>query len=72
MLLKGLKVLDFSTMLPGPFATMMLADLGAEVVHVKKSVEGPDWIVDDYLQRSKKSVTADLKDSTSSIPSRHL
>ena len=64
MLLQGLKVLDFSTMLPGPFATMMLADLGAEVVHVKKPVEGSGWIVDDYLQRSKKSVTADLKDPT--------
>lgn len=62
MLLQGLKVLDFSTMLPGPFATMMLADLGAEVVHVTKPEEGRAWIVDDYLQRSKKSVAADLKD----------
>ena len=36
MLLQGLKVLDFSTLLPGPFATLMLADLGAEVVHVTR------------------------------------
>lgn len=61
MLLQGLKVLDFSTMLPGPFATLMLADLGAEVVHVTKAVQGKEWIVDDYLQRSKKSVAVDLK-----------
>lgn len=60
-LLKGLKVLDFSALLPGPFATLMLADLGAEVVHVQRPTESEAWIVDNYLNRSKKSLTADLK-----------
>jgi len=32
--LKGLKVIDFTTLLPGPFATMMLADMGAEVLRI--------------------------------------
>ena len=32
--LKGLKVLDFTTLLPGPFATMMLADMGAEALRI--------------------------------------
>ncbi|MFJ7669103.1 CaiB/BaiF CoA transferase family protein [Lysinibacillus sp. NPDC097195] len=65
MLLNGLKVLDFSALLPGPFATMMLADLGAEVVHITKPTTGEGrWIVDDYLQRSKKSIAVNLKDST--------
>lgn len=32
--LEGLKVLDFTTLLPGPYASMVLADLGAEVLHV--------------------------------------
>ena len=32
--LKGLKILDFTTLLPGPYATMMLADLGADVLRV--------------------------------------
>jgi alpha-methylacyl-CoA racemase len=32
--LKGLKILDFTTLLPGPFATMMLADMGAEVLRI--------------------------------------
>jgi len=32
--LKGLKILDFTTLLPGPYATMTLADLGAEVLRI--------------------------------------
>ncbi len=38
--LSTLKVLDFSTLLPGPYATMMLADMGAEVLRV----EAPDRV----------------------------
>ncbi|WP_218970584.1 CoA transferase [Alkalihalobacterium alkalinitrilicum] len=34
-ILSGLKILDFSTLLPGTFATMMLADMGAEAVKVE-------------------------------------
>ena len=32
--LSSLKILDFSTLLPGPFATMMLADMGADILWV--------------------------------------
>jgi alpha-methylacyl-CoA racemase len=32
--LKGLKIIDFTTLLPGPYATMMLADLGVDVLRV--------------------------------------
>ena len=32
--LNDLKILDFTTLLPGPYATMMLADMGAEVLRV--------------------------------------
>lgn len=32
--LKSLKILDFTTLLPGPYATMMLADMGADVLRV--------------------------------------
>ena len=41
--LDSLKVLDFSTLLPGPFATMMLADLGADVVRVE-APDRRDWV----------------------------
>ena len=33
--LHSLKVLDFSTLLPGPYATLLLADLGAEVLRIE-------------------------------------
>ena len=32
--LSSLKMLDFSTLLPGPYATMMLADMGADILWV--------------------------------------
>ncbi|MGG1677184.1 CaiB/BaiF CoA transferase family protein [Neobacillus sp. NRS-1170] len=71
-LLKGLKILDFSTLLPGPYATMMLADLGAEVLHVESAtrpdmlrevlpLDGKDSVNHGYINRSKKSITLDLK-----------
>ena len=71
--LSGLKVLDFSTLLPGPFATMMLADMGAEVVHVE-SPSRVDLVrmmppyangqatAHSYLNRNKQSIALDLKD----------
>lgn len=73
MALKGLKVLDFSTLLPGPFATMYLADLGAEVIHIESPTR-PDLIrlmppyangqatAHSYLNRNKHAVALDLKD----------
>jgi alpha-methylacyl-CoA racemase len=70
--LSHLKILDFSTLLPGPFGTLLLADLGANVLRV----EAPDRLditresepkddnasyVHRYLNRSKKSISLDLK-----------
>ncbi|WP_432473137.1 CaiB/BaiF CoA transferase family protein [Amphritea sp. HPY] len=70
--LKGLKVLDLSTLLPGPYATMLLADLGADVLRVE-SASRPDLVrnmapqIDgqsaafSYLNRGKKSLALNLK-----------
>jgi crotonobetainyl-CoA:carnitine CoA-transferase CaiB-like acyl-CoA transferase len=71
--LSGLLVADFSRVLAGPYATMLLADLGADVVKVEAPV-GDDtraWTppvrdgVSTYylaINRNKRSVALDLKD----------
>jgi crotonobetainyl-CoA:carnitine CoA-transferase CaiB-like acyl-CoA transferase len=76
--LAGLLVADFSRILAGPYSTMLLADLGAEVVKVEgpggddtrtwqppvRSVDG-QGVATYYLgvNRNKRSVALDLKDS---------
>ena len=70
--LRGLKVLDFSTLLPGPMATLFLAEAGAEVIKVERPGSGedmryypPKWgdssINFSLLNRGKKSIAVDLK-----------
>ncbi len=73
--LDGIKVADFTRVLAGPYATMLLGDLGAEVIKVERPgagddtrAWGPPW--DDQQQstyflginRNKRSVVLDLKD----------
>lgn len=72
MALSGIRVLDLSRLLPGPFCSMILADFGAEVIKVEEPVKG------DYMRRipplarqegamflavnrNKKSLTLNLK-----------
>jgi len=69
--LTGIKVLDFSTLLPGPMCTLMLADAGAEVIKIERSGGdemrsyepklGTDSVNFALLNRGKKSIIADLK-----------
>ena len=70
--LSSLKILDFSTLLPGPFATMLLADMGADVVRVE-APHRPDMVRlmppfdgdisgwHGVLNRNKRSIALDLK-----------
>ena len=72
--LTGYKVLDFSTLLPGPYATMTLADLGAEVLKIS-SKDKYDLVVgwkpvipgaqvtgpQAWLGRNKRTMHLDLK-----------
>jgi len=71
--LTNLKILDFSTLLPGPYATMMLADLGAEVLRIE-APNRPDLTRllpphdedglsagHGLLNRSKRSLALNLK-----------
>ncbi|HYH19553.1 MAG TPA: CoA transferase [Azospirillum sp.] len=63
--LAGLRVVDFTALLPGPFLTAMLADLGAEVVKVEPpgGDSGRRYQPDMFraVNRGKRSLTLDLK-----------
>jgi crotonobetainyl-CoA:carnitine CoA-transferase CaiB-like acyl-CoA transferase len=70
--LDSLKVLDFTTLLPGPFATMTLADLGADVVRIEAPgrpdmtrlippYDGDTSVWHAVLNRNKRSLALDLK-----------
>ena len=58
--LTGVRVVDVSALAPGPFATMILADFGADVVAVERP--GPDpFATRTWLGRGKRFVTVDLQ-----------
>ncbi|MDR7273797.1 alpha-methylacyl-CoA racemase [Catenuloplanes atrovinosus] len=62
--LHGLRVVELAGIGPAPFAAMLLADLGADVVRVDRPGPGSPLTVDparDLLNRGKRSVLADLK-----------
>ncbi len=70
--LAGIRVLDFSTLLPGPMATLFMAEAGAEVIKIERPGTGdemrtyaPHWGGDStnfhLLNRGKKSIALDLK-----------
>ena len=65
-LLAGIRVLDLSRLLPGPFCTLYLAQLGAEVIKIEEPNGGdygrslgPELF--ELVNRGKKSVTLDLR-----------
>ncbi len=70
--LSNLKILDFCTLLPGPYATMVMSDLGADVIHIE-SPDRPDLTrisppfkdgvgtAHGTLNRNKRSLSLDLK-----------
>ncbi|MGH8353993.1 MAG: CaiB/BaiF CoA transferase family protein [Pseudomonas sp.] len=70
--LSSLKILDFSTLLPGPFASLLLADMGAEVLRVESPsrmdlvrvlppYDGGSSASHAYLNRNKRGIALDLK-----------
>ncbi|WP_329017148.1 CaiB/BaiF CoA transferase family protein [Streptomyces sp. NBC_01601] len=61
--LSGVRVVELAGIGPGPFAAMLLADLGADVVRVDRP-DGPGLGIDpahDVTNRNKRSVVVDLK-----------
>ncbi|MGM5069153.1 CaiB/BaiF CoA transferase family protein [Rhodococcus qingshengii] len=71
--LSGIRILDFSRVLAGPYATMLLADFGAEIIKVERPDGGddtrswgPPWYGEEStyflaVNRNKQSHTIDLK-----------
>ena len=73
--LEGLLVLDFTTLLPGPMATLIFAEAGAEVIKIERPGGGDemrsyrprlgaDSVNFALLNRGKRSLALDLKDET--------
>ena len=72
--LAGIRILDFSTLLPGPLATLLLAEAGAEVIKIERPGTGdemrrytPKFGTDSVnfalLNRGKRSIAIDLKEA---------
>src|SRR5512134_3402517 len=70
--LEGIKILDLTRLLPGPYGTMLLGDLGAEVIKIEEPERGdyyrwtPPYLNNVssrhlLLNRNKKSITLNLK-----------
>jgi len=70
--LDGIKILDITSYIAGPYASLLLADLGAEVIKIETPGKGDpfrtwDKEPKDYspsfcaLNRNKKSITLDMK-----------
>ena len=81
--LDGLRVIDLTRVVAGPFCTMMLGDMGAEVLKIEEPKHGDDsraWapFIEGTgsfflaLNRSKKSVALDLKTSAGADALRRL
>ena len=68
--LAGLKIVEMAGLGPGPFAAMMLADHGAEVVRIERA--GMIGVPNDPLLRSRRSISLDLKKDGASDVVRRL
>ncbi len=75
--LRGLRVADFSTHLPGPFATARLSELGATVLKIEPPGGDParhmfDGSIFDEVNAGKRSIELDLRDEEDHRVAREL
>lgn len=71
--LDGLRVVDFGQYVAGPLAAVLLADQGADVIHVDPP-GGPRWagVADAFLNRGKRRAILDLKQPAGLAAARRL
>ena len=67
--IEGVRVLDLTRLAPGPYCTMLLADLGADVVVVGGGRSG---LPISEFSRGKRFITLDMKDAAGQDAFRHL
>ena len=62
-MLEGIRIIEFEGLGPGPFAAMLLADLGAEVITIHRALpaDTPGRSERNPLDRGKRSIVLDLK-----------
>src|SRR6266481_8415115 len=82
--LTGIRVLDLTRLLAGPFATMILGDLGADIIKIEDPDGGddsrgfgPPWYGDDAayfmaVNRNKRSVAISLREPTGRAAVRRM
>src|ERR1700760_2644270 len=61
--LAGIRVVEFAGLGPGPFASMMLADMGADVVTLTRG-EQKQGLRGSVMMRGRRQIVCDLKDAT--------
>ncbi|MBU3993374.1 MAG: CoA transferase, partial [Alphaproteobacteria bacterium] len=61
--LAGVRIVEFAGMGPGPFAAMLLADLGAEIIRIDRAGERPPSWAPNPALRGRRSIALDLKDA---------
>lgn len=59
--LSGLRVVEMAGIGPGPYACMLLSDLGAEVIRIERGVSGLGGMPGDATVRGRRSIVLNLK-----------
>nr|WP_319947166.1 CaiB/BaiF CoA-transferase family protein [uncultured Shimia sp.] len=72
-MLNGIRVIEIEGLGPGPFAAMLLADLGADVITIHRKGKGGQVTSDgSVLDRGKRSIALDLKDANDIATAKQL
>ena len=61
--LAGVKVVELAGIGPGPFACMLLADMGAEIIQIDRTAGAATWIP-GFMNRGRRSIAIDLKNAS--------